>query len=112
MTESRANDASDQRQSRLSVAFWQRLAVLAVMCACGSASASDWVFKPSYYSHAVAPPDRPLPSSRSNYRLPNVSQNPGFSVRGYHRINYYTLRNGRGSYDRTIFYRGDVEIDP
>ena len=78
----------------------------------GEATAGNWIFRPSYYSHEVAPPDRPLPSSRSSYRVPSVSNNPGVSVRGRFRINNFTLRNGRGGSDRTIYVRGGVELDP
>ena len=70
------------------------------------------MFRPSYYSHEVAPADRPLPSSRTSYRVPSVGNNPGFSVRSRSRVNYFTLRNGRSGVDRTIYYRGGVELDP
>ena len=106
------DDAAPLRRPAVRVAVWQRLALAAALFAAPVADAGQWVYLPSYYSHAVAPPDRPLPSSRGSYRVPSVSNNPGFAVRGYQRINYFQLRNGRGSVDRTIYYRGNVELDP
>ena len=97
------------------VAVWQRLtaaALLACSAAATPAAAGDWVFRPSYYSHEIAPADRPLPSPRTSYRVPSVGNNPGFSVRGRSRVNVFTLRNGRGGFDRTVYYRGGVELDP
>lgn len=92
-------------------AFWQRMLCLLVIASAAPAAAGNWVFQPSYYSHQIAPPDRPLPSSRSSYRIPSVSNNPGFSVRGEYRVNYLRFRNG-SSTDLRIQYRGNVEIDP
>ena len=105
------SDARTPQTAARGVAVWQRLALAAALVP-SLASAGNWVFKPSYYSHEIAPADRPLPSPRTSYRTPSVSNNPGFSVRGRQRFNYFTLRNGRTGFDRTIYVRGGVEIDP
>ena len=73
------------------------------------------MFAQSYYSHELAPgewADPVLPSSRSQYRVPTVGSNPGFSVRSRYRVNTFVLRNGRNSFDVTYQRQGNVEIQP
>jgi hypothetical protein len=81
-----------------------------------AASANDWMFRPSYYSHAPSPellaaqeqmPEQfaspyPQPVPRSGYRPAHAQLGPGFAVRTKYRFNVYRLWSGR-SYDTTIF---------
>ncbi len=81
-----------------------------------AASANDWMFRSSYYSHAPSPevlaaqeqmPEQfaspyPRPVPRSAYRPAHAQLGPGFAVRSKYRFNVYRLWSGR-SYDTTIF---------
>lgn len=86
------------------------------------ASAEDWMFRPSYYSHALSPellaaqkqmPEQfvspyPQPVPRSAYRPAHAQLGPGFAVRSKYRFNVYRLWTGR-SYDTTIFRNFSIE---
>jgi len=67
-----------------------------------AASAADWMFAPSYYSHvdSIGYSFPIPPSSRSAYRPAVVGAHPRFAIRGGHRVNNIILRNGN-SWDRT-----------
>ncbi len=89
------------------------LAVLTIsLTQAGAASANDWMFRRSYYSHALvdqsadAPAEQgsmfPQPVPRSAYRPAHAQIGPGFAVRGHYRYNVYRLWSGR-SLDTTIF---------
>src|SRR5262249_10767835 len=58
-----------------------------------SAEAADWMFAPSYYSHADSPGNVAgiAPASRSAYRTPFVGAHPKFAIRGGYRFNNYFL---------------------
>lgn len=73
-----------------------------------SATADDWMFGRSYYSHRVPEELRdawPRPESRSAYRRPYLGTTPGFSISGGYRINRTFLRSGNST-DLTV-YRQD-----
>jgi hypothetical protein len=73
-----------------------------------SASAADWMFRRSYYSHVPQPGvdvEYPLPESRSAYRGAWVGNTPGFAARGGYRINRLHLHSG-DSIDTTVIYEG------
>lgn len=106
------NVAKTPQTTCFRVSFVKRWALVVVAFVFAApAAAEHWMFQPSYYSHTIAPPNRPLPSSRSSYRVPSVSNNPGFSIRGEYRVNYLRFRNGNST-DLRIQYRGNVELDP
>lgn len=84
------------------------VAAIAVLSKVESANAGDWIFRRSYYSHAVPPHLRaryPLPHSRSGYRRALIGTLPGFSVQGGYRINRIFLQSGNSS-DLTIIREG------
>jgi len=90
------------------------LAVLSLLVP-GMSSASqadDWMFRRSYYSHALPenlPPDYPLPVSRSGYRVAHYRE--GFGVSTGYRWNNYVIQNG-ARVDRTLYLEGWVEMLP
>ena len=62
--------------------------------------ADHWMFRRSYYSHAVPPEIEahyPRPTSRSAYRRALVGTSPGFAIRGGYRYNHIVLSSGRST---------------
>ncbi len=104
--------------------YLQFLFVLGIVLSidAAAASANDWMFRPSYYSHApssemlaaqepmaeqfVSPYPQPVP--RSAYRPAHAQLGPGFAIRSKYRFNVYRLWSGR-SYDTTIFRNFSLE---
>ncbi|MBI1313548.1 hypothetical protein GC176_19835 [bacterium] len=101
--------------------------LLIVLTFCGStaantATANDWMFRPSYYSHAIPAdmaadagqlasandPMFPQPVPRSAYRRAYAQLGPGFALRSNYRFNIYRLRSGQ-SQDTTYFRNFAVE---
>lgn len=77
------------------------LAMATLACESRVASADDWMFRRSYYSHAATPTDVGSPRARSAYREPFVGNHPRFAIRGGWRMNSIILNNGSSS-DRTF----------
>ena len=76
--------------------------------------AGDWMFRRSYYSHALTEDvdvPYPLPRARSAHRPAYVGNHPGFSVRGGFRFNRVRIRSGN-SIDTTILRENWFEIRP
>lgn len=83
-------------------------------CSPSPASAEDWMFARSYFSHALPEgvvDDLPVPQSRSAYRRPYVGNRPGFSIRGGYRFNRVQLRSGN-SFDTTVLRSDWFEVYP
>ncbi len=79
-----------------------------------TASADDWMYRRSYFSHWPAQgelPTHPLPESRSAYRPAYYREAHGFSVRSAYRINNFVLQNGPRT-DRTIYQESYIEFEP
>lgn len=77
-----------------------------------SASAEDWMFRRSYYSHDFPnglPADYPQPVNRSAYRIAHYRD--GFGVNSGYRINNYVIQNGN-RIDRTYYREGWIEFVP
>lgn len=75
-----------------------------------SASAEDWMFRRSYYSHVLPeglPPNYPQPVSRSAYRIARYRE--GFGVSTGFRVNNYVIQNGN-RVDHTFYREGWVEF--
>src|SRR5579872_2991370 len=89
---------------QLSTGLLFSLCLSVIVTAAASASAGDWVFRRSYYSHAAGPGVLDdSPPSRSSYTGPWVGAHSRFASRGGWRFNSFTLQNGQST-DRT-FYR-------
>lgn len=102
------------------ICFWTL--ILAGASSQSSATADDWMFRPSYYSHVPdisVPPDGgqaiadasvpfPQPMPRSAYRPAFTQLGPGFAVRNTYRFNVYRLWSGR-SFDTTIYRQFSLE---
>jgi hypothetical protein len=74
----------------------------------------QWMFRRSYFSHALppeAPPEHPLPESRSAYRTAYYREAFGGSIRSAYRINNYVIQSGPRS-DRTFYREGYIEFEP
>ncbi len=81
------------------------VSVVAV-CVAQEATAGDWQFKRSYYTHQIPREFQaqfPPPPSRSAYRPAYMSPYPGFSLQGGYRINRIQINSGLSS-DVTIQY--------
>jgi hypothetical protein len=91
------------------------LALLSLLAVFGSASpvqSDDWMYRRSYFSHALPenlPPNYPLPVSRSGYRVAHYRE--GFGVSTGYRWNNYAIQNG-ARVDRTLYLEGWVEMLP
>lgn len=74
------------------------------------ASGADWMFQPSYYSHAESPAYTIglVPQTRSAYRQAYVNLAPHTRISGGWRWNNYQLQNGN-SLDNT--YMREFYID-
>jgi hypothetical protein len=73
-----------------------------------SVQAGDWVFRRSYYTHAIPKHlqhQYPAPESRSAYRPALIGNTPGFSVQGGYRIQRVFLRAGNST-DLTVTREG------
>jgi hypothetical protein len=80
----------------------------------GVARGDDWMFRPSYFTHAPAasqPRYITPPMYRSAYRPAVTGLTPGFAVRGGYRWNHITLGTGRFA-DVTILRGGFFEQQP
>ena len=79
-----------------------------------AAFSEEWMFRPSYYSHApygdpaYAPPRFP---HRSAYRPAYVGEGIGFSARGGWRYNTTFLQSGNST-DITVQREGWFEVRP
>ncbi len=97
------------RRERLQQLFQQSflgVATFVLVCVLVSetASAEDWMFRRSYFSHMPPPGvrvDYPLPKSRSAYRRAYRGGGWGFSVKSSYRYNRIYLRSGNSA-DVTI----------
>lgn len=79
-----------------------------------SADAADWMFRRSYFSHAVPPEQAlrsPVPRSLSAYRPAVVSPYPGFSVQSVQRFNNVVIPSG-ASVDYTLLRSENVRRMP
>lgn len=87
------------------------LILLAAFTGLPSASfAEDWMFRRSYYSHALPQPvpmDYPQPVSRSAYR--GAYYREGFGVRSSFRLNNHVIQNGN-RVDWTFYREGWVDF--
>ncbi len=89
-------------------AAWLALVVLPA----ANVTAEGWMFRRSYYSHAVPPQaGLPLPESRSAYRPAAVHYTPGFAVRGGFRINRIFIRSGQST-DLTVIRQDWFDVRP
>ena len=80
----------------------------------GTAGASDWMYRRSYFSHALPPgvePSYPLPVSESAYRPAVVSPYPGFGIQEMRRFNHVVIPSG-ASVDVTLQYGHNVRFQP
>jgi len=78
------------------------------------ATAEDWAFRRSYYSHDLSGPQfagAPQPVSRSAYRIPYKSEYPGGTVYQTWRQNRVQLRSGSGV-DTQYIWQGAFEFRP
>ena len=75
----------------------------ALLGSASTASAADWMFGQSYYSHANSPGyvTGNAPRSRSAYRPAYLGGHQRFAIRGGIRMNTIVIWNG-DSVDRTI----------
>jgi len=75
----------------------------ALFSSASTASAADWMFEHSYYSHANSPGyvNGTAPRSRSAYRPAYLGGHQKFAIRGGIRMNTIVIWNG-DSVDRTI----------
>ena len=81
-------------------------AVLLLLSQPGSVRASDWMFRRSYFTHAVPedhPAAMPPPPIRYAHRPALISGRPGYHIRGGHRYNRVQINAGDGV-DVTVFY--------
>jgi hypothetical protein len=77
-------------------------------------SASDWIYRRSYFSHDIPPEEsgfRSFPQSRSAYRRAYVNASPGFAVRGGYRFNRIFMRDG-ASTDLTVIREDWFQVRP
>ena len=79
------------------------LGLLVAMLVCPQiAQADNWMFRPSYYSHAPLPGQPTVPvNQRSAYRQPFAGNHPHAAIRGGFRYNSMVLSNSQ-SVDRTV----------
>ena len=90
------------------------LALAALLAWEGTAGASDWMYRRSYFSHALPPgvePGYPLPVSESAHRPAIVSPYPGFGIQETRRFNTVAIPSG-ASLDVTIQHGHDVRFLP
>lgn len=84
------------------------------MASLESAQAEDWMFRRSYYTHAL-PQEQierfPPPQRRTAYRPAYAGTTPGFGIRGVRRFNRIQLGNGRNA-DVTIYRQDWFELEP
>jgi hypothetical protein len=89
---------------------WVGVVLGELLPACGE----EWMFRRSYFSHALPPgvePPYPLPESRSAYRPAYYREAAGWSVRSAYRVNNYVIQNGNRT-DRTYYREGYIEFEP
>lgn len=105
--------ASCRRTAAIALLIGAALAVSGESCRAG-----EWMFRRSYFSHALppgfppgAPPPYPVPLSRSAYRPAIIATTPGFSVRGGHRFGHVFLGTG-GTFDVQTFHHDWFETQP
>jgi hypothetical protein len=80
------------------------LSLATISVSAPQASAGEWMFRRSYYSHAPQPgQEEEGPGARSVRREPWVGAHPRFAIRGAWRFNTFSIQNGSGSSDRTYF---------
>lgn len=91
-----------------SCALW--LGMLALMTS--SADATDWMYERSWYSHLDSPGyvSGIAPRSRSAYRVPVISGQPSYAIRGGYRYNNIILFNGQST-DRTLIRENWADVD-
>ncbi len=94
--------------------FFTMLFCVGMLISTNSASAAEWMFERSYFSHALPPEVQaqyPVPESRSAYRQAARGTTPGFAMRGVQRWKWTTMRSGN-SYDTTLYRSNFVEQNP
>ena len=77
-----------------------------------TAAGSDWMFRPSYFSHQLTAEQAqryPVPHSLSAYRPAVVSPYPGFAINGVSRVNQVVIPSG-ASFDSTILHSNSVRV--
>ncbi|MFO1023135.1 MAG: hypothetical protein U0903_20955 [Planctomycetales bacterium] len=77
-----------------------------------SVQGADWMFAPSYYSHADSPAYSLgiVPQTRTAYRQPFVGTHPHVAVRGGWRMNNIQMFNGT-NYDTTFVREYFIDKD-
>jgi len=81
---------------------------VALILATNCASAANWIFLPSYYSHEPAQKVKVGPPQE--YGGPYYTRPVGDYYRGSYRVQVYRLPNADGSYDTTYYYEGNRQI--
>ena len=100
-----------KRRFFLPMAWW-----LAWMCLSlpDAASASDWMFQRSYFSHVGRDDEASRaihPRSRSAYRPSVTGFGPGFAIRGGYRFKNLFLRSGNST-DTTVIRENFFDVTP
>lgn len=100
------------RRTTRTLAF--AIGCLALFALSSEATAGDWIYRRSYFSHEVPPEDPgfvPYPKSRSAYRRAYVNASPGFAVRGGYRFNRIYMRDGLST-DLTVIREDWFQVRP
>jgi len=100
------------RRATRTLAF--AIGCLALFALSSEATAGDWIYRRSYFTHGVPPEEPgfvPYPESRSAYRRAFVNASPGFAVRGGYRFNRIYMRDGLST-DLTVIREDWFQVRP